>query len=46
MSFDINFISAEPRSAVNNVSDCRYVSGCRFRGHKFDLGPVSYFHGG
>ena len=32
-------------SVVGNMSDCRYVSGCRFRGHKFDPGPVPYFRG-
>ena len=30
-------------SAVGNVSECRYVSGCRSRGHKFNPGPVPYF---
>ena len=32
-----------PRSAVGNVSDCRYKSDCRSRGRKFDPGPVPYF---
>ena len=36
---------ARLHSAVGNVSDCRYVSDCRSRGHKFDPGPVPYFCG-
>ena len=31
------------RSAVSNVSDCRYVSDCRSRGHEFDPSPAPYF---
>ena len=33
------------RSAVSNVSDCRYVSVCKSRGREFDPSPVPYFHG-
>ena len=28
-----------------NVSECRYVSNCRSRGHKFDPVPFTYFCG-
>ena len=28
--------------AVGNVSDYRFASDCRSRGHMFDPGPVSY----
>ena len=31
-----------PRSAVSKVSDRRYVSVCRSRGHEFDTGWVSF----
>ena len=34
-----------PRSAVDNVSDCSYVSDCRSRGREFDPGRVPYFRG-
>ena len=34
-----------PRSAVGNLSDCRFMSDCRSSGRKFDPGPVSYFGG-
>ena len=34
-----------PRSAVRNVSGCRYVSDCRPRDLDFDPGPVPYFRG-
>ena len=40
-----NIIYTEPRSAVGNVSDCRYVSDCRSRGREFDPGSFPYFHG-
>ena len=33
------FIITEPHSTVGSESDCRS------RGHKFDPGPVPYFHG-
>ena len=36
---------SRPRSAIGNVSDCRYVSDCRFKVCEFDPGPVSYFRG-
>ena len=32
-----------PRSAVSNASGNRCESDCRFRGRKFDPGPVPYF---
>ena len=32
-----------PHSAVSNVSDCRYVSNCKSRGHNFDPSQVPYF---
>ena len=32
-------------STVGNVSDCRYVSDCRSKGHEFDPGAVPYFCG-
>ena len=32
-------------SAVGNVSGCRYMSDCTFRGPEFDPGPVPYFRG-
>ena len=34
------------RKAVGNMSDCRYVSDCKSRGHEFKLDdpcPVPYF---
>ena len=34
-----------PRSAVSNVSGCRYVSDCRSRGPEFDPCQVPYIHG-
>ena len=34
-----NIVYTGPRSAVGKVS------GCRFRGHEFDPGPVPYFRG-
>ena len=34
-----------PHSAVGNVSDCRYVSNCRYSGCEFDPGPDPYFFG-
>ena len=36
---------AGTHSTVGNMSGCRYVSDCRFRGPEFDLGPVPYFQG-
>ena len=33
------------RSAVGNVSDCRYVPDSSSRDKEFDPGPVSYFRG-
>ena len=30
------------KSAVGNVSDYRFASDCRSRGHMFDPGPVPY----
>ena len=30
-------------SADDNVSDCRCMSDCRYRGREFDLGLVPYF---
>ena len=33
------------RSAVGNVSDCRYVPDCSSRGKEFDPDPDSYFRG-
>ena len=30
------------KSAVGNVSDYRFASDCRSRGHMFDTGPVPY----
>ena len=33
------------RTAVGNVFSNRWESDCRSRGHKFDPGPVPYFHG-
>ena len=38
-------LSTRPCSAVSNVSDCRYVSDCKFRGGEFDPGAVPYFRG-
>ena len=32
------------KSAVGNVSDYRFASDCRSRGHMFDPGPVPYCH--
>ena len=40
---DVTKTSAGPCSVVGNVFDCRYVSDCRSRGHKFYPGPVPYF---
>ena len=34
-----------PRRAVGNVSGNKCESGCRYRGPKFDPGPVPYFRG-
>ena len=34
-----------PRSADDNVSDCRCISDCRYRDLEFDLGLVPYFSG-
>ena len=31
--------------AVDNASDCRYVSDCRSRGPELDPDPVLYFRG-
>ena len=31
------------KRAVGNVSDYRFASDCRSRGHMFDPGPVPYF---
>ena len=39
------FFPTVPHNAVGNVSDCRYVSDCRFRGQEFDPGKVPYFRG-
>ena len=33
------------RSAVRNVSDCKYLSDRRSRGHNFDPSPVPCFRG-
>ena len=43
---DIQTVHSWPRSAVGNMSDCRYVSDCRSRGCEFDPGSVPYFCGG
>ena len=32
-------------STVSSMSVYRYMFDCRSRGHKFDPGPVPYFHG-
>ena len=37
--------NTRPRSAVRNVSGCRYVSDCRPRNREFDPDPVPYFRG-
>ena len=34
-----------PHSTVIKLSDCRYVSDCRFKGREFDPGPDPYFRG-
>ena len=34
-----------PRCTVSNVSCCRYLSDCRFRGHESYPSPVPYFRG-
>ena len=34
-----------PRSAVSNMSGCRYLSDCRSRGHESDPGTVLYYRG-
>ena len=39
----INNILNRPRSAVGNVSGCRYVSNCRSRGCEFDPGQAHTF---
>ena len=31
-----------PKNAVGDVSDYRFASDCRSRGHMFDPGPVPY----
>ena len=41
LKYQTNSHLAGPHSAVINVSDSRYVSDCRSRGHKF--GPDPYF---
>ena len=40
-----NMSLAGPGSAVNNVSDCRYVSNCRSGDRELDPGQVPYFRG-
>ena len=39
----ISPVQTGPRSAVGNVSGCRYVSDCRSRGRELDPGPVHTF---
>ena len=36
----------QARSAVGNVSDCRYMPDSSSRDKEFDPGPDSYLHGG
>ena len=40
-----NRLSTGPHSAVCNMSDNRWESDCRSRGHEFDPGPVPFFRG-
>ena len=43
--FKFTVIGYWPCSTVSNVTDCRYVSDCRSRGHEFYPGTVPYFRG-
>ena len=50
LALEETFISGDstfkgPCRADDNVSGCRCMSDCRYKGREFDLGVVPYFRG-
>ena len=41
----VNLFVSRAGRAYGNMSDCRYLSDCRFRGQDFDPGQLPYFRG-